>query len=65
MKIWSKLRSVVGYLLRQPGRAPVKTLLIHHADVINGLSQFASEAEQRGLWLSAGGEVSSFVEAYC
>ena len=65
MKIWSKLRSVVAYLLRQPGRAPVKTLLIHHADVINGLSQFASEAEQRRLWLSAGGEVSSFVEAYC
>ena len=39
--------------------------LIHHADVIDGLCQFASEAEQRRLWLSAGGEVSSFVEAYC
>ena len=39
-------------------------ILINHAWVIDGLRELSSEAEQRRLWLSAGGEVSSFVECY-
>ena len=40
-------------------------MLINHEQVIGGLQQLRSEAEQRRLWLSDGDEVSSFVEAYC
>ena len=40
-------------------------MLINHKRVIGGLCQFGSEAQQRRLWLSTGGEVSSLVEAYC
>ena len=40
-------------------------MLINHKQVIGGLQQLRSEAEQRRLWLSDGDEVSSFIEAYC
>ena len=39
--------------------------LINHEWVIDGLRELSSEAEQRRLWLSSGGEISSFVECYC